>query len=231
MKHTILTVMSDPIVRANLSYALHHAGFNVVESVDPRSVAEQIRRQFASLVIASLHEPKALELCRDIRQNSDVPVLVQLPVVDERSEWMCFQAGADDVVSTATSKRVLLARVAALLRGHEQPHFDEPRVLEVGALRIDLDARTLAVNEQDVVVTRTEFDLLAQLMAQPRRVHVRGDLVQAVWGEYHADHIIETHLSRLRKKIRAAGGPEIGEAVRGVGYRLGIDAYVEALVS
>lgn len=224
MKPTILTVMQDRVNRANLTYALASNGFDVVESQDVHSVTDQIRRQFANLVVTAVNESPALELCRRIRQQSDVPIIVQLPHHSERSEWMCFQAGADDVVDARISRRVLLARVQSLLNRHSTAPPDRVRTLRAGQLLVDLDARTLHIDHRPVELTRTEFDLLAQLMAQPRRVHIRGDLVYAVWGAHCSDHLLETHLSRLRKKVRTAGGPEIGTAVRGIGYRLGIDA-------
>ena len=231
MQQTILTVMSDPLLRANLSHTLVRGGFHVIDVLEPRDVQEQIRRQFAELVVASLPEPRLLELCRDIRRHTDVPVLVQLPELEEQHEWMCFQAGANDVVPASVSKRVLLARIEALLRDRSVTGPPADRVLHVGPLTLDLDARQLFVLHRQVPLTRTEFDLLAQLMSHPRRVHVRGDLVHAVWGGFQPEHVLETHLCRLRKKIREVGGPNVAEAVRGVGYRLGIDTRIGATVS
>lgn len=231
MHHTILTVIADSVVRANLTYTLTQSGFNIVTVDDPSTVVDRIRRHFASVVIASLPEPRLLELCREIRRDSDMPIMLQLPEWREQYEWMCFQAGANDVVTATTSKRIMLARVELLVRQHEASGHRQSQTMQVGSLIMDLEARLLYVNGRTVTLTRIEFDLLAQLMAQPRRVHVRGDLVQSVWGEYQPAHVLETHLCRLRKKIRAAGGPAVGEAVRGVGYRLGLDAGIEALVS
>lgn len=224
MKPTILTVMQDQVHRANLTYALARHGFDVIETHDVRSITDQVRQSLAHLVVTALHEASALELCRRIRHDSDIPILVQLPHVSEHSEWMCFQAGADDVVGSDVSRRVLLARVQSLLQRYRTQHDVDVRTLRAASLLVDLDARTLHIDDAPVELTRTEFDLLAQLMAQPRRVHMRGDLVHAVWGAHVSDHLLETHMSRLRKKVRSAGGPEIGTAVRGVGYRLGIAA-------
>lgn len=209
--------------RANVRFALAREGFDVIEALSPNSVRQQIRQHFVQMAVIGLAEPATLELCRNIRHCSDLPILVQLPEPSEQAEWMCFQAGADDVISEHTSRRLLVARVNALLL---RQHTDAPRserTLRIGPLLIDLDARTLHIDDHPVDLTRTEFDLLAQLMAQPRRVHVRSDLVMAVWGEHYPEHVLETHLSRLRKKVRLAGGPPIGTAVRGIGYRLGID--------
>lgn len=224
MKTTILTVMENPMLQANLNHLLIREGFDVVASRDPDTVTAQVHRQFARLVVTSLRESQALELCRKIRQCCAIPILVHLADHSERSEWMCFQAGASDVVSHSTSKRVLLARVHELVQRSTGEPVTMERTLATGPLVVDLDARTLHVTDIPVELTRIEFDLLTQLMSQPRRVHVRGDLVHAVWGGPYPEHVLETHLSRLRKKIRAVGGPDVGTAVRGIGYRLGLDA-------
>lgn len=231
MKTTVLTVIQQPLQRANVRFALAREGLDVVEALDPRSVHTQLRRSFADLVMIALPGPGALELCRNIRACSDLPILMQLAAPDDHTEWMCFQAGADDVITEHTSRRVIVARINALLLRRAGHVTCPARTLRTGSLLIDLDARTLHIDDDPVDLTRTEFDLLAQLMAQPRRVHVRGDLVQAVWGEHYPEHILETHLSRLRKKIRLAGGPHVGTAVRGIGYRLGIEALPAANVS
>lgn len=231
MKATVLLAISDQLARANTKHALSRDGFQVIESTDAHSISEHLRGQFVRLVIIGMHEPIALELCRTIRRDGDVPVMIMLPAPNEPAEWMSFQAGADDVISITTSKRVLISRVDALVKQHPLQLVEHPRTLQVGPLMLDLDARTLEVDGAAVVVTRIEFDLLAQLMAQPRRVHIRADLIQSVWGAHYPDQIVETHLSRLRKKIRLAGGPDVGAAVRGIGYRLGVDAQPDALVS
>lgn len=223
MKTTILTVMQNPMLQASLNHLLMREGFDVVAAKDPDTVTTQVHRQFARLVVTSLRESQALELCRKIRKCCEIPILVHLPEPSERSEWMCFQAGASDVVSEATSKRVLVARVNELVQRSGGESLLLARTITSGPLVVDLDARTLHVTDVPVELTRTEFDLLAQLMSQPRRVHVRSDLVHAVWGGPYPEHVLETHLSRLRKKIRAVGGPAVGTAVRGIGYRLGID--------
>lgn len=224
MKTTVLTVIQQPLQRANVRFALTRAGLDVVEALDPRSVRNQVRRSFAELVMIGMPVPGALDLCRDIRTCSDLPILMQLAAPDDHAEWMCLEAGADDVITEHTSRRVFVARINALLLRRAGLSVCPDRTLQTGPLVMDLDARTLHIDDDPVDLTRTEFDLLAQLMAQPRRVHIRGDLVQAVWGEHYPEHILETHLSRLRKKVRLAGGPQIGTAVRGIGYRLGIEA-------
>ena len=180
MKPTILTVISDQLTRANTTYALSHDGFHVIEASDQRSITEQIRRQLACLAIVALHEPNALELCRIIRRETDVPVIVLLPEPNEHGEWMCFQAGAADVISPSTSKRVLLARIHAVVKRHPQHVTAPSRTIDIDPLKLDLDARTLDVHGNPVPVTRIEFDLLAQLMSQPRRVDIRSELIQSV---------------------------------------------------
>jgi len=93
-----------------------------------------------------------------------------------------------------------------------------------GPLAVDTDAREARLDGVPVDLTRTEFDLLVALIENPTRVVTRDALLQRVWGEWYGDwHVVEVHMSRLRNKVKKAGGPSVGTAVRGVGYKLGVD--------
>jgi DNA-binding response OmpR family regulator len=99
---------------------------------------------------------------------------------------------------------------------------------EAGPLTVDTETRVATVDETELDLTRTEFDLLVMLMDNPRRVVNRQALLEGVWGSWYGDdHVVEVHMSRLRTKVKAAGGPRIGVAVRGVGYKLGLEPALE----
>ena len=229
----VLLVDDDEVTRLMTAISLRKRGFEIVECGSGEEALESLQGGLPDIVVldVDLEDLGGFGLLSSIVNDSDVPVIVLLPEPNEHGEWMCFQAGAADVISPSTSKRVLLARIHAVVKRHPQHVTAPSRTIDIDPLKLDLDARTLDVHGNPVPVTRIEFDLLAQLMSQPRRVHIRSELIQSVWGAHYPDHIVETHLSRLRKKIRAAGGPEIGEAVRGIGYRLGVDASAATLVS
>ena len=150
------------------------------------------------------------------------PVIVFSQKASEMEQLMAFAAGADDYISKPFSTRLLLARLTAVLRRQ----IAEPTaitVFEVGPLHLDIEARSLLVNQEQVELTRIEFDLLATLIENPRKVIPRDVMIERVWGyQTRGDSIIESHLSRLRAKVRNAGGPMIAISSRGVGYKLGL---------
>jgi DNA-binding response OmpR family regulator len=100
----------------------------------------------------------------------------------------------------------------------------EKTTFEAGPISVDTETRIADVNGVELDLTRTEFDLLVMLVDNPRRVVNRQAMLENVWGSWYGDdHVVEVHMSRLRTKVKAAGGPRIGIAVRGVGYKLGLE--------
>ena len=168
-----------------------------------------------------------LEVCRQLRAVSTTPIVFVTSRADEVDQLVGFAAGADDYLTKPFSPKLLVARVGTVLRrskGTEQPKTR----LEAGPITLDSETRIAAVNGTELDLTRTEFDLLAMLMDNPRRVVNREALLEGVWGSWYGDdHVVEVHMSRLRTKIKAAGGPRIGVAVRGVGYKLGLEPALE----
>jgi DNA-binding response OmpR family regulator len=163
-----------------------------------------------------------LEVCRALRSHGSTPIVFLTARADELDELVGFAVGADDYVTKPFAPRLLLARVSSVLRrARSEP--EDRTVFETGPLRVDLEARTATVDGTTLQLTRTEFDLLAALIENPKRVVPRETLLERVWGDwYGGDHVVEVHLSRLRSKVRKAAGVTVGVAVRGVGYRLGL---------
>lgn len=167
---------------------------------------------------------EGLDACRELRSVSNVPILVVATEMDEIDELLAYALGADDCMIGPISPRRFGAKLKALARRHTAAAADtESNLLWHNSLSLDLDARTLKVDDHLVAVTRTEFDILALLMRNPEHVMARRALVQQVWPDWYGDErVVEVHISRLRRKIVDAGGPRIAESVRGVGYRLGL---------
>jgi len=166
--------------------------------------------------------PNGLDDCRTIRAGTDAPILaLGRDDGDEVDEVLAFASGADDYAPGGISGRVLSARVNALIRrSYQSPHKVSIRTF--GNVIVDLDQRRAEVDGSPLHLTRIEFELLLALTDSRHRVVPRSELVERVWGPWHSTHhVLEVHLSRLRNKILAAGGPRIGEAVPGYGYRLG----------
>lgn len=165
----------------------------------------------------------ALEICQKVRSQIDVPVIVTPQFHDDVEEISCLSAGADDYIARDRNQRILVTRTAAVV-GREKARLNPTRnTLSHKELIVSLDNRIVSFGQTIINLTRTEFELLAILMHNKHRVVHRQELLDRVWGTWFGDdHILEVHISRLRRKIELNGGPRIAIAVRGVGYRLDV---------
>jgi DNA-binding response OmpR family regulator len=185
------------------------------------------------LVLLDLMLPgmDGLEVCRRMRRGRpSQPVIILTARGDEAYKVTGLEMGADDYVTKPFSPRELLARIRAVLRRARRPPdgvatepADRPAPLTLGALALDVAARTVSRDGQPVALTRTEFDLLAALAHQPGRAYSRSELVSQVWG--YADEggtrLLDSHIGHLRAKIEPdPARPTYVRTVRGVGYRL-----------
>jgi len=154
------------------------------------------------------------------RADSRIPVLV-VGADDDSAAVRYYRAGADVALPTESSPLLVAAGLEALVRRAGQP---QTRVVRVGCLTVDRDARTAQVDGQAVRLTRLEFDLLATLANEPRRTFTRAELTREVWAYDAAaagpSRTVDTHAHRLRQKLEHAGAPEMVQTVRGVGWRL-----------
>lgn len=224
MSDTILVIDDDPDLRDLVHVALKNAGFSVVQASDgPTGIAAYHAHQ-PDLVLLDigLGSMDGLAVCRKLRDYGTTPIVFLTARADELDELVGFAVGADDYVTKPFSPRLLVARVGAALRRRTmspavKTHFT------AGPVAVDLDSRLATADGVELNLTRTEFDLLAALMENPKRVLDRETLLERVWGDWQGDHhVIEVHMSRLRSKVLAATGLRVGIAVRGVGYRLGL---------
>lgn len=161
-----------------------------------------------------------LEMCRRIRneeQGADTPVIILAARGREHDRINGLEAGADDYIEKPFSDRELTLRVKALLRGYRRRHPPR-RVLQCGALFVDLESYQVTLEGEPVGLTHGEFKLLAELMRGQGKVRTRTELLTNVWGYSHAgSNTVETHVRRLRRKLGAQA--HLVETVRGVGYR------------
>jgi len=159
-------------------------------------------------------------VCRSVRAATTAPLCLVSSSRREADELLAFARGCDDYVVTSASFEVLRARLLGLeARGGRRRG---ERVLAFGEVRVDPHLRTVTVRGSAVALTRIEFDLLQALVTHQRRVLSRGELLEIGWGANPpCDHVLDVHMSRLRRKVLLAGGPKIGQSVPGVGYRVG----------
>lgn len=166
----------------------------------------------------------ALAVCQQVRSQIDVPVIVSPQNHDEVEEISCLSAGADDYVPRDRDQRILITRTTALI-SREKSRLNHTRNLLIHKeIKLSIDNRIAMIGEKLLNLTRTEFELLAILMHNKHRVVHRQELLDRIWGSWFGDdHLLEVHISRLRRKIELSGGPRIAIAVRGVGYRLDLN--------
>lgn len=157
---------------------------------------------------------------RTIRTATMVPLCLVTSNGRDADELLAFARGCDDYVTTRVSPDVLRARLVALVsRGGR---WASAEATSYSCVRLDPMLRTATVHDDEVVLTRIEFDLLNALVTEQRRVVSRWELLERAWGGLAPnDHVLDVHMSRLRRKVLQAGGPKLGEPVPGVGYRVG----------
>jgi two-component system phosphate regulon response regulator PhoB len=220
----ILIIEDEPAIAEILQYNLQENGFRVsVEGTGDRGLAA-LRRQPPDLVILDLMLPglDGLEITRLLKRDAKtarVPIVMLTAKDDELDRIVGLELGADDYVTKPFSPREVVLRVKAILRRGQEVTDDG--VLTFGGLRIDCQAHRVFVGVDEVRLTVTEFRLLEALARGRDRVQSRSRLLQDVWG-YSEDtdsRTVDTHIRRLRHKLRSAGEDPI-ETVIGVGYRL-----------
>lgn len=226
---TVLLVEDDLAIRTPLSMYLESAGYSVVGIGNGLDVMPHLRANGADLAILDINLPgrDGLLLCRDIRAEYQIPVIMLTARNSEEDKLTAFAAGADDYVPKPFSPRELVARVGTVLKRAEPkappvPVVVEPTVLadvEVGILRLEGDNYRAYVSGTEAKLTKTEFLLIHHLARNAGKVVERETLMKETfgYGNYLYDRTIDTHVKNLRKKL---GDGIFIETVRGVGYRI-----------
>ncbi len=224
----ILVVDDERVLLDTLRYNLDKAGYEVQTAGDGEAALAAARQHKPDLVILDVMLPKmdGFEVCRVLRQESPVPVLMLTARDEEVDKVLGLELGADDYLTKPFSMRELLARVKAMLRRVELEHADEgdslAKPLREGQLTVDVASHTATRDGELLHLKPKEFDLLAFLMRNRGRVFSRDHLLERVWGyDYAGDtRTVDVHVRWLREKVEAdPSQPELIETVRGVGYR------------
>jgi DNA-binding response OmpR family regulator len=216
----ILVVDDEPTILAAVADRLRAESFTVDTAVDGPSAVATAAATAPDLVVLDVMLPgfDGLEVCRRIQAERAVPVLMLTARTDETDMLIGLGVGADDYLTKPFSMRELVARVQVLLRRVERGAGQQP--IAVGPYRIDLQERRVHHGDQEIYLTRTEFDLLAFLAGRPRAAVDRETLLEHVWG-WAAEvesRTVDSHVKALRRKL----GPDLIRTVHGVGYALEI---------
>ena len=221
---TIVVVEDDHNISDLVALYLRREGFRVLQADDAARALEYVARDRPKLVLVDVGLPGELDgfdLCRRLRAEGDVPVVMLTARDDEIDRVVGFELGADDYVTKPFSPRELVGRVRAILRraGAGAPAPTTPVVLELGNLVVDVRRREARLEGATVALTTREFDLVAHLLANRGLALSRRQLLNSVWGEdwYGDERTVDVHVRQLRKKL---GGALPLTTVWGVGYRL-----------
>ena len=225
MARTILVVDDEQTLRETVVDALEADGFRVIAAADGREALTRFRADHPDLILLDLMLPElsGVEVCRIIRAESGVPIVMLTAKDSELDKVVGLELGADDYVTKPYSKRELLARIRAVLRRRVDDDDDlADGVLEAGDIRMDVERHVVTVRGEDVAMPLKEFELLELLMRNAGRVLTRGQLIDRVWGsDYFGDtKTLDVHIKRIRSKIEQnPSEPERLVTVRGLGYR------------
>jgi two-component system, OmpR family, KDP operon response regulator KdpE len=208
------------ILRA-LKVVLRDAGFEVAAVATAKEALDTaaIRPPDAAIIDLMLPDGSGVEVCRQLRSWSDMPIVVLSAIGDEDQKVEALEAGADDYVTKPFGPRELVARLNAVLRRAGEA-MDEPAVT-VDGLQVDLAARVVKRNGEEVHLTPIEYDLLRVLLRNRGRLMTHRALLTEVWGPRYADdtRVLRTHIANLRRKIEPAEGARYIRTDSGVGYR------------
>jgi DNA-binding response OmpR family regulator len=224
MARTILVVDDEPTLRETLVEALEADGFRVVAAADGREALTRFRAERPDLVLLDLMLPElsGIEVCRIIRAESAVPIVMLTAKDSELDKVVGLELGADDYVTKPFSLRELSARIRALFRRSEQAVEEAaPAVVDLGPVQIDLAGHRLLRDGATLPVKPKAFELLAFLVRHPGQVFTRNQLLEHVWGyDYGGEtRTVDVHVHWLRGQIEQdPGAPRFLHTVRGVGY-------------
>lgn len=220
-KPRILVVDDEHQILRALRVILRDAGFEAVpaDSAEEALDLAAVQTPDAAIVDLVLPDLDGVELCRRLREWSDMPIILLSAVGDEDAKVRALAAGADDYITKPFGPRELVARLAAnLRRTAPQP---EEAVIESDGLVVDLARRSVLVDGSEVHLTPIEFDLLRLLIRNRGRLMTHRDLLVNVWGAGYGDdaQVLRAHIANLRRKIEPADGPRFIKTDPGVGYR------------
>ncbi len=220
----VLVVEDEPNLREPLVYLLEKEGYEVIEAEDGNQAVDVFRRKNPDLVLLDLMLPgmSGNEVCRLIRQESQVPIIMITAKDTEIDKVVGLEIGADDYITKPYSTRELLARMKAVLRRGSEPVASDTGILKAGPVVMDLDRHTVSVNGEPIQMPLKEFELLELLIENVNRVLTRGQIIDRVWGSnYFGDtKTLDVHVKRVRSKIEEdPSRPRHLITVRGLGYK------------
>lgn len=221
-KIKVLVVDDEVRIRKLVRDFLVKQGYEVLEAGDGEEALDLFYREKGiALVILDIMMPKmnGYEVCKEIRENSTVPVIMLTAKAEENDELNGFECGADEYISKPFSPKILVARVEAILR-RSQAGEKKENIIEMGCIRVDKDAHLVSADDVTIDLSFKEFELLVYFMENPGIALSREKILNGVWNyDYFGDaRTIDTHVKKLRAKLGEEGGSYI-QTIWGLGYK------------
>ena len=222
-KTHILVVDDDPAILRLVCTNLKARGYKVSAAVDGEEALEAVEKDFVNLIILDIMMPKldGVEVCRCIREWSDVPIIVLSARGDEKDKVKCLELGADDYLTKPFGIAELMARIKTALRHSDKTAPTTPSTFACGDLEINFAMRRVTMGGREVKLTPTEYSVLQHLAVNKDKVLTHSMLLQSVWGsEYSSEkEYLRVFIGRLRKKLELnPEDPQYIQTIPGVGY-------------
>jgi DNA-binding response OmpR family regulator len=223
----VLVVEDEDTIRRVVVGYLEQEGYAVTEAVDGTSAVDRARGDVPDVIVLDLGLPgiDGIEVCRQVRAFSDAYIIMLTARSDEVDKLIGLSVGADDYLTKPFSPRELVARIKVMLRRpRARPDAAGVDARAFGDLVIDPESREVSLGGTPIELTRTEFDILDVLSANPRRVHSRAHLVDEVWGQGWVgdERVVDVHVAHMRAKLgEDIADPKYLLTIRGVGFKMG----------
>lgn len=225
MARKVLVVDDEKLIVKGIRFSLEQDGMEVDCAYDGQEALDLIHKNEYDVVLLDVMLPvlTGFEVCQQVREFSDVPIIMLTAKGDDMDKILGLEYGADDYITKPFNILEVKARIKAIIRrssaGHS--HDENPKLLTYDVLKVDCDSRRAYIDEKEVNLTAKEFDLLELLMVHPNKVYSREELLNTVWGyDYPGDvRTVDVHIRRLREKIESKpSDPKYIRTKWGVGY-------------
>ena len=225
MANKVLVVDDEKLIVKGLKFSLEQDGMQVECAYDGEEALECARKNSYDMILLDIMLPKmdGMEVCQQIREFSDVPIIMLTAKGEDMDKILGLEYGADDYITKPFNILEVKARIKAILRRNSKASAktEASSRIETGDMRMDCDSRSLFIHDKEVYLTAKEFDLLEMLAVNPGKVYSRDNLLKAVWGQdYSGDgRTVDVHMRRLREKIEDnPSEPKYVHTKWGVGY-------------
>ena len=225
MAKKVLVVDDEKLIVKGIRFSLEQDGMDVDCAYDGEKALEWVKNKEYDMILLDLMLPKmnGLEVCQQIREFSDVPIIMLTAKGEDMDKILGLEYGADDYITKPFNILEVKARIKAIMRraGKNATQETKAKVVEVGELRLDCESRRVFIGTREINLTAKEFDVLELLVFNPNKVYSRENLLNIVWGyEYPGDvRTVDVHIRRLREKIESnPSEPKYVHTKWGVGY-------------